>query len=84
MRPIVRGVMATTKRERQRANRELRQAELKKQQSRDKIRARVSRWSKIGLLVIAAFIASNLIVGSCSDDDATPTTTTLVETTLAP
>lgn len=76
--------MATTKRERQRANRELAQAQAKKEQSRAKMIDRAKRWSKIGLLLAAAFVASNLIVGSCSDDPATTTTTTLVETTEAP
>lgn len=77
--------MATTKRDRQRANREQAQAAAKKQQARDKLIERAKRWSKIGLLLAAAFIASNLIVGSCSDDEPSgTTTTTLVETTVAP
>ena len=76
--------MATTKRDRQRANRELRQAELKKQQSREKLKSRAKRWSKIGALVAAAFVASNLALATCSDDTTSTTTTTLVETTLAP
>jgi hypothetical protein len=76
--------MATTKRDRQRANREQRQAELKKQQSREQLKTRTIRWSKIGLLVVAAFILSNAIVGSCGDEPTTTTTTTLVETTEAP
>ena len=76
--------MATTKRDRQRANREVRQAELKKQQSRNLLKTRVIRWSKIGLLLAAAFVASNLLLATCNDDTASTTTTTLVETTLAP
>lgn len=76
--------MATTKRERQRANREAAQAAAKKQKSRAQMLDRAKRWSRIGLLLVAAFIASNLIVGTCSDEPASTTTTTLVETTLAP
>ena len=76
--------MATSKRDRQRANREQRQAELKKQQSREKMKTRAIRWSKIGVLIVAAFILSNAIVGSCSSEPASTTTTTLVETTEAP
>lgn len=45
---------------------------------------RAKRWSKIGLLLVAAFIASNAIVGSCSGETTSTTTTTLVETTEAP
>jgi hypothetical protein len=76
--------MATTKRDRQRANREQRQAELKKQRSREQLMTRAKRWSKIGLLLVAAFILSNAIVGSCGDEPTSTTTTTLVETTQAP
>ena len=76
--------MATTKRDRQRANRELRQAELKKQQSRATIKSRTIRWSKIGLVVLVLFFLSNLIFNSSSDEPAVPTTTTLVEITDAP
>ena len=76
--------MATTKRERQRANRELAQAKAKKEQSRAKALDRAKRWSRIGLLLAAAFIASNLIIGSCSGEPTSTTTTTLVETTEAP
>ena len=76
--------MATTKRERQRANREKAQAQAKKEQSRTQLLDRAKRWSKIGLLLVAAFIASNAIVGSCSGETTSTTTTTLVETTEAP
>ncbi len=76
--------MATTKRERQRANRQQAQAQAKKEQSRARLLERIKRWSKIGLLVAAAFVASNLIIGSCGDAPTSTTTTTLVETTLAP
>lgn len=76
--------MATTKRDRQRANRELRQAQAKKDQSRTQLMERTKRWSKIALLLVAGFIISNLVVNSCGDDTTSTTTTTLVETTLAP
>ena len=76
--------MATTKRDRQRANRELRQAELKKQQTRAKIKSRTIRWSKIGLVVVVLFFLSNLILNSSDDEPVPATTTTLVETTETP
>lgn len=71
--------MATTKRERQRANRELRQAELKKQQTRATIKSRAIRWSRIGIVVLVLFFLSNLIFNSSSDEPVATTTTTLVE-----
>ena len=71
--------MATTKRERQRANRELRQAELKKQQTRNTIRTRTVRWVKIGIVVVVLLFISNWIFNSSSDEPVLPTTTTLVE-----
>ena len=71
--------MGTTKRERQKANREARMAELKKQQARDDLMKRLIRWTKFGALLVAAILASNLLIGTCSDEPATPTTTTLVE-----
>lgn len=76
--------MATTKRERQRANRERAQAIAKKEQSRAKLIDRAKRWSRIGLVLAAALIASNFVVGSCSGESTSTTSTTLVETTLAP
>ena len=76
--------MATSKRERQRANREQAQAVAKKQESRARLMDRAKRWSRIGLLLAAALVASNLIVGSCSGESTSTTTTTLVETTVAP
>jgi len=76
--------MATTKRDRQRANRELRQAELKKQQTRAALKSRTIRWSKIGLVVIVLFVLSNWIFNSSSDEPALPTTTTVVETPTTP
>jgi len=75
--------MATTKRERQRANRELRQTELKKQRTRATVKSRAIRWTKIGLVVVVLFVLSNLIFNR-STDEPIPTTTTLVETTVAP
>lgn len=76
--------MATTKRERQRANRELRQEKDKKQQSRNQLKTRVIRWSKIGLLVVVLLFLSNAVFGGGDEEPAGTTTTTLVETTLAP
>lgn len=76
--------MATSKRERQRANRELRQAETKKQQSRSDLLAKAKRWTKIGLLIVVIFIGSNLIIGNCGDEPTNTTTTTLVEITEEP
>ncbi len=76
--------MATTKRERQRANRELRQVADKKQESRDQLKTRVIRWSKIGLLVVVLLFLSNAIFGGGDETPTSTTTTTLVETTLAP
>lgn len=76
--------MATTKRERQRANRELRQAELKKQRTRATIKSRAIRWSRIGIVVIVLFFLSNLIFNSSSDEPAVATTTTLVESPATP
>jgi hypothetical protein len=76
--------MATTKRDRQRANRELRQAELKKRQTRATIKSRTIRWSKIGLVVVVLFFLSNLIFNSSSDEPVVPTTTTLVEVPATP
>jgi len=76
--------MATTKRERQRANREQRLKELKRQQSLDKAKKQAIRWSKIVVLILAVFIVSNLVVANCGDEPATTTTTTLVETTETP
>jgi len=72
--------MATTKRERQRANRELRQAELKKQRTRTNFKARAIKWLRIAIVVVVLFFISNLIFGG-SDEPATTTSTTLVETT---
>ncbi len=76
--------MATTKRERQRANRELRQVEDKKAKSREQLKTRIIRYSKIGLLVVVLLFLSNAILGGGDDTPASTTTTTLVETTLAP
>ena len=76
--------MATTKRERQRANRELRQAELKKQRTRATIKSRAIRWSRIGIVVIVLFFLSNLIFNSSSDEPEISTTTTLVEAPATP
>lgn len=76
--------MATTKRERQRANRELAQAAAKKEAARAKLLDRTKRWTRIGLLLAVGFLLSNLIVGSCSGESTSTTSTTLVETTLAP
>lgn len=76
--------MATTKRERQRANRELRQAELKKQRTRATMKSRAIRWSRIGLVVIVLLFISNLIFNSSSDEPVLTTTTTLVEAPDAP
>jgi hypothetical protein len=76
--------MATTKRERQRANREQAQEQAKKDESRAKVFERAKRWSKFALIFAAALVASNLIVGSCSGETTSTTTTTLVETTVAP
>jgi len=76
--------MATTKRDRQRANRELRQAELKKQQTRATLKSRTIRWSKIGLVVVVLFFISSWIFNDSNEEPVLPTTTTLVETTEAP
>lgn len=76
--------MATTKRDRQRANRELRQVADKKQKSRDLLKTRIIRYSKIGLLVVVLLFLSNAIFGGDDETPVNTTTTTLVETTLAP
>jgi len=76
--------MATTKRERQRANRELRQAQDKKTKTRQQLKTRVILWSKIGLIVVVLLFISNALFGGNDDAPAGTTTTTLVETTLAP
>ncbi len=76
--------MATTKRDRQRANRELRQAELKKQQTRATIKSRAIRWSRIAIVVVVLFIVSSWIFSGSDDEPVATTTTTLVESTEAP
>ena len=76
--------MATTKRDRQRANRELRQAEVKKQQTRATMKSRAIRWSRIGIVVLVLFFISSWIFNSSDDEPPASTTTTLVESTLAP
>ena len=55
------GTMATDKRERQRANREVRQAKTDKIKRRQKTLAVIKRWAIYGLLAVAAFIALSFI-----------------------
>ena len=62
--------MATDKRDRQRANREAKQAELHKTQRKDEM---VSRAKRIGIWVavgIVLFVIANFVFGGGSDDAA--------------
>ena len=67
--------MATDKRERQRANRSLKQQEQSKQQRRSKtldLARRVLIWA---LIIAAVFLAAWIVWGSGGDDAGTTTTT---------
>lgn len=58
------GPMATEKRERQRANRERKQAALKKQKRRRDAVQLIKRWALIGLAIILTLVAANLLFGN--------------------
>lgn len=55
--------MATDKRDRQRANREEKRAAEAKKKRRSNAFALAKKWAVYGLLIIAAFIILNLLIG---------------------
>jgi cyclophilin family peptidyl-prolyl cis-trans isomerase len=79
-------LVGTTKRERQKANRQKRLEELAHQARRDKTR---KRGLQIGIAVVAALVLLFVVARLVGDDDATDTTsaattTAVVDTTAAP
>lgn len=85
--------MGTSKRDRQRANREVRRVIELKQQRRDQMMARVKRFGFVAAGVVAIALVANLVWGGGGDTEAPATSTTavvdtpttgVVDTTLAP
>jgi FtsH-binding integral membrane protein len=62
--------MASEKRERQRANREAKQAEVQKVQKRTETLSRAKRIAIWAVLGIVLFIIANLVFGGSNDDSA--------------
>lgn len=75
--------MGTDKRERKKANRELRREEERRAEQRSRSRRKIIR---IGIIVIiaAAFLVAIALIFGGGDDDATPPTTLAPVTTVAP
>lgn len=76
--------MATSKRARQRANREARRVVEKKQQRRDRTLGRAKRYAIWGVAIVAVFLVANAVWGGSDDGQApaeTTTPTTAVSTT---
>lgn len=74
--------MGTSKRERQRANRDARKAEEEKKKKRDLLMSRVRLGLIWGLAIVIVLFGANLVFGGGGDDE--PATTTIVDTTEAP
>jgi hypothetical protein len=77
--------MATSKRDRQRANRESKRQVEEQQKRRDLMLERVKRYGLIALIAVAVVVGANLIWGG-SDDPETVTSTSVpvaTSTTLA-
>jgi cell division septal protein FtsQ len=55
--------MATDKRDRQRANREVKKAAEAKTKRRKDALALVKKWVLIGLLIVVLFVIANLVLG---------------------
>ncbi len=68
--------MATSKRDRQRANRESKRQVEEQQKRRDLMLARVKRFGLIALIAVAVVVGANLIWGG-SDDPETVTSTSV-------
>lgn len=64
--------MATDKRDRQRANREVRRALEKKQQRRKTTLRRIRRWGTYAVLIILALVIINQFAGDSSADALSP------------
>jgi len=76
--------VGTAKRERQKANRQLKMAELEKQQKRQKVKRRGLQFGIIIPLAVVALIGLILVVTSGDDDNASSDTTTSVATSVGP
>ncbi|MGI8823555.1 MAG: hypothetical protein ACR2JP_09695 [Acidimicrobiia bacterium] len=76
--------MGTSKRDRQRANREVRRAIELKQQRRDQMMTRVKRFGFIALGIVAIALIANLVWGGEDEPDVPVTSTTAVADTTAP
>ncbi|MBA2338053.1 MAG: hypothetical protein H0V96_09920 [Acidimicrobiia bacterium] len=77
--------MGTSKRDRQRANREARRVIELKQKRRDQMMARVKRFGFVAAGVVAIALVANLVWGGGEDPEAPASSTTaVVDTTLPP
>ena len=66
--------MATSKRDRQRANREAKRHVEEQQQRRDKMMGRIKRFAVIAVIAVAVVVAANFLWGADDEDPATATT----------
>ena len=66
--------MATSKRDRQRANREAKRQVEEQQQRRDTMMGRIKRFAVIAVIAVGVVVAANFLWGADDEDPATATT----------
>jgi hypothetical protein len=66
--------MATSKRDRQRANREAKRQVEEQQERRDKMTGRIKRFAVIAVVAVGVVVAANFLWGADDEDPATATT----------
>jgi hypothetical protein len=66
--------MATSKRDRQRANREVKRQVEEQQQRRDKMMGRIKRFAVIAVIAVGVVVGANFLWGADDEDPATATT----------